>query len=62
MSIDDPINDADSDMREVESCRHCLKLIQPGAAIQWNGWSWHAYCVPVHVLYEQQEKETSSER
>ncbi len=59
--IDDPINDQDSDMREVELCRHCARLIQLGAAISWNGWMWHNYCVPIHVLYEQ-EKETTNER
>ena len=48
----DPINDLEnSDDSEVECCRHCRELIEPGSEIAWNGFSWHVDCVPSHVLF-----------
>ena len=50
--IIDPINAIEnSDMSEVECCHACRELIEPGTDIEWNGWFWHADCVPSHVLF-----------
>ena len=47
----DPRNDpANEDLSEVEVCRHCRELIEPGTEIDWNGWYWHSNCVPSYVL------------
>jgi len=55
--IDDPINDPENeDMSEVEMCRHCVRPIRPGEELLWNGWSWHSYCAPLHVLWERDEE------
>jgi len=57
MSINDPINDPESDMREVESCRHCQDHIRPGAEVIWNGWTWHARCLPMLALTETEKRD-----
>ena len=45
--INDPINDIEnSDGSEVECCRHCRGLIEPGTEVPYNGWWWHSHCVP----------------
>jgi len=45
--IIDPINDIEnSDCSEVECCRHCRELIEPGTEVPYNGWWWHNCCVP----------------
>ena len=48
--ITDPINDPDNaDLSEVECCRHCRELIEPGCDQEWNGYFWHADCLPAQV-------------
>jgi len=47
----DPINDPDNeDLSEVECCRHCRELIEPGTEVEFNGWSFHANCLPMSVV------------
>ena len=60
--MDDPINAIEnSDMSEVHACRHCKDLIIPGKEIEWNGWMWCAYCVPMHVLAGREEEARANE-
>jgi hypothetical protein len=50
--ITDPIDVLEnSDSSEVECCHACRELIEPGTDVDWNGWFWHADCVPSHVLF-----------
>jgi hypothetical protein len=59
----DPINDLEnSDDSEVEVCRHCREWIEPGAALEWNGWFWHHGCVPSHVLHGLEEAARHDDR
>ena len=45
--VNDPINDIEnSDCSEVQCCRHCRELIEPGTEVPYNGWWWHSHCVP----------------
>ena len=54
--IIDPINDPDNaDLSEVECCRHCRELIEPGCDQEWNGYFWHADCLPAHVYFGREQ-------
>ena len=44
-----------SDASEVECCRHCRELIEPGREVEYNGWFWHRLCVPSHVLFGREQ-------
>jgi hypothetical protein len=59
----DPMNDLEnSDITEVECCHYCHELIEPSTDIEWNGWSWHADCVPSHVLFGREQEARNDER
>ena len=54
----DPVNYPDaSDIAELAICRHCQDHIRPGAEVIWNGWTWHARCLPMLVLTETEERD-----
>lgn len=59
----DPINEIEnSDASEVECCRHCHELIEPGREVPWNGWFWHYNCAPSHVIYGIEQEQRDAER
>ena len=43
--------------RNQTTCRHCQDHIRPGAEVIWNGWTWHARCLPMLVLTETEERD-----
>ena len=60
--ITDPINDPENeDYSEVESCRHCCRLIEPGTETPFNGWFYHSHCAPAPVQYALEQEQRAAE-
>jgi len=47
----DPINDPfNEDYSEIECCRACRELIEPGTEHEFNEWFYHSRCLPLSVV------------
>lgn len=58
MSTPEPRYDPTAeDLSEVEVCRGCRELIEPGTEDYFNDWAWHHRCLPVAVI-EGRERES----
>jgi hypothetical protein len=63
MSYLDPINDPENeDMSEVEVCRGCRELIEPGTEREFNDWFFHSRCLPVSVIEGREMEARDAER
>ena len=59
--LEPPYDPDTEDLSEVACCRHCRELIEPGTEVEWNGYDWHRYCAPIHVIEGREQEARDAE-